>query len=210
MILGISGSPRADGITANAVKYMLSQFDGETQYISLSGKRINGCISCMACTHNNKCAVKDDFPEIAEAMQSADAIIFGIPNYYGMPNALSHALLERCFTFRHREVFGLEGKQAVLFATGFTAPDKENPVLSKVDYFMRSNRVNVLSAFDVKPYHQCYFCDYGTTCKVGSVVGRHGVLEKITEDILPPIFCKQPDSMAKCDEAVRLIKKAIR
>lgn len=41
MILGISGSPRENGITAHAIKEILSQSKEDTQYISLFGKHID-------------------------------------------------------------------------------------------------------------------------------------------------------------------------
>lgn len=53
MILGISGSPRKDGGTANAVKKILEESGMESEYISLSGKKINGCISCLGCVEYN-------------------------------------------------------------------------------------------------------------------------------------------------------------
>ena len=71
MILGISGSPRANGITAHAVKEVLAHSEGETKYISLAGKHINGCISCLGCTTDNKCIVQDDFQEIAKVVKES-------------------------------------------------------------------------------------------------------------------------------------------
>lgn len=38
MNLGISGSPRKDGVTVNAVKKILEERGMESEYISLSGK----------------------------------------------------------------------------------------------------------------------------------------------------------------------------
>lgn len=42
MILGISGSARANGRTAKIVKCILDNCEGETSYISLAGKSISG------------------------------------------------------------------------------------------------------------------------------------------------------------------------
>lgn len=143
MILGISGSPRQNKITANAVKYILSKCEGDTQYISLAGKHISGCISCLRCTENNKCVVKDDFQEIAEAMIKAEAIIIGIPNYYDVPNATSHALLERCFCFRHRGAFLLQNKPVVFFSTGYSADEQNSQVLKIINNFMDKNKEGI-------------------------------------------------------------------
>ena len=64
MILGISGSPRPNGVTANAVKKVLEESGQEYEFISLAGKHIGGCISCLGCTESNRCVVDDDFSEI--------------------------------------------------------------------------------------------------------------------------------------------------
>jgi len=68
MILGISGSARRNGITSHAVKEILSKVNDETAYISLSGKKISGCISCLGCIDDNRCVVQDDFLAIADQM----------------------------------------------------------------------------------------------------------------------------------------------
>ena len=85
-------------------KKILAECEGETKYVSLAGKKINACISCLRCAKDNKCVVEDDFQSIAEEMVKAEAIVIGVPNYYNVPNGLSHCLLERCFCFRHQSV----------------------------------------------------------------------------------------------------------
>ena len=209
MILGISGSPRSNGITSHAVKHILANCEGETKYISLAGKRIGGCISCLGCTKDNICIVKDDFQEIAETMVKADAIIFGVPNYYDVPNALSHALLERCFCFRHQGAFLLKDKPAVIFSTGYSADEENSQVLKIVDYFLMTNMMNVVSKFLVGAFSQCYTCNYGLTCVDGNVVRNNGFVDKICPEMLPPTFDKQPDSIVKCEDAAHLLNEFV-
>ena len=210
MILGISGSPRSNGISAHAVKKILEECEGETKYISLAGKHIGGCISCLGCTKDNKCVVKDDFPEIAEAMVAADAIVFGIPNYYDVPNGLSHCLLERCFCFRHQGVFLLRDKPAVIFSTGYSADEENSQVLKILDHFMYMNKMLVASKFLVGAFSQCYSCKYGKTCVDGNVVKDNGIVDKITPEMLPPKFEKQPDSIIKCNNAAHTINNILK
>ncbi|MRT92631.1 flavodoxin family protein [Ancylomarina sp. 16SWW S1-10-2] len=210
MILGISGSPRPNGITANAVKYMLSKCEGETKFISLAGKHISGCISCLGCTKDNHCVVEDDFLEIAELMVKADAIVLGIPNYYDVPNALSHSLLERCFCFRHQGAFLLKDKPAVIFSTGYATDEENSQVLKIVDHFLVMNKMKVISKFLVGAFSQCYTCKYGRTCEDGNVVKNNGIVSQITPAMLPPKFNKQIDSMAKCEKAVYLLNDILK
>lgn len=205
MILGISGSPRANGITAHAVKEVLAHSEGETKYISLAGKHINGCISCLGCTTDNKCIVQDDFQEIAKAMVEADAIVLGIPNYYDVPNGLSHCLLERCFCFRHQGNFLLKDKPAVIISTGYSQDEENSQVLKIIEYFLKSNKMNVVSKFLVGAYSQCYTCKEGLTCADGNVVKNNGFVDKITPEMLPPTFDKQKEAIAKCRKAAGLL-----
>ncbi len=53
MILGISGSPRLNGVTANAVKYILGATDQPAEYITLADKSIRSCLSCLGCAVTN-------------------------------------------------------------------------------------------------------------------------------------------------------------
>ena len=209
MILGISGSPRSKGITASAVKKVLAECDGETKYISLAGKHIGGCISCLGCIKDNKCVVHDDFQAIAEDMVRAEAIVFGIPNYYDVPNGISHCLLERCFCFRHQGAFLLKDKPSVIFSTGYSSDEENSQVLKIVEHFMVMNKINTVSRFLVGAYSQCYTCDYGRTCADGNVVKNNGFVEKITPEMLPPKFESQPESIIKCKNAAQLLNKML-
>jgi multimeric flavodoxin WrbA len=205
MILGISGSPRKDRITAHAVKHVLDHCEGETEYISLFHKHISGCIACLGCTKDNKCVVKDDFPKIGEAMVKADAIVLGVPNYYDVPNGLSHCLLERCFSFRHRGAFLLKDKPFILLSTGYSSDEENSQVLKILDHFVMMNKAKVASRFLVGAFSQCYTCKYGRTCIDGNIVKDNGLVDKVTTDMLPPEFNKQPEAIAKCENAANLL-----
>lgn len=209
MILGISGSPRPNGITAHAVKKVLADCDDATEYISLAGKHIGGCISCLACTKDNICAVNDDFPAIAEKMVQADAIILGIPNYYDLPNGLSHCLLERCFCFRHQSAFLLEDKPAVILSTGYASDEENSQVLKVVENFIIKNNMKTVSKFLVGAYSQCYSCKYGQTCVDGNIVKNNGIVDEVTPEMLPAKFAEQPDAIAKCENAARILNEVL-
>jgi multimeric flavodoxin WrbA len=209
LILGISSSPRKDRITAHAVKHVLAHCEGETQYISLFHKHIGGCIACLGCTKDNRCVVKDDFQEIVEAMVKADAIVLGVPNYYDVPNGLSHCLLERCFCLRHQGAFPLRDKPFIVFSTGYSADEENSQVLKILDHFVLMNKAKVVSRFLVGAFSQCYTCKFGLTCADGNVVKNNGFVDKLTPDMLPPEFDKQPDAMAKCENAAHLLSEIL-
>ncbi len=206
MILGISGSPRPNSVTANAVKRVLAESGEESFFISLSGKKINGCTSCLGCTSDNHCVVKDDFLPIAEAMSKADAIVFGAPNYYGILNGLSHCLWERCFSFRHQSAFILSDKPGVLISTGYSDDEENNPVLDALEMFMHHNKMEVLSKISVGAYSQCYDCKFSKTCIDGNIVKTYGIVDVVTPGMLPAGFERQPESEAKCKKAGKILK----
>ena len=165
----------------------------EYDYISLAGKKINGCIGCLQCASDNVCKLQDDWNEIGEKMLKADAIVFGAPIYSGTINALGHACLERTFCFRHREVFKLAGKLAVSVSTDY-AQSVENPVHSIIESVMSKNLVPIVGKVSAKGFSQCYTCGYGENCAVGNVVKDHGFIEKIEHCHYPPSYEQQANT----------------
>ncbi len=201
MILGISASPRLDGVTSNAIKYILDATAQPFEYISLAGKTIGSCRSCLGCAVTNRCVLRDDFQNIAEKILQADALVFGAPNYYNGMNSLAHCFWERSFCFRHSGIFELAGKPTVLLATGYSASECDNPVLKQLAYFAASNKLEVISSLAVNGVSQCYDCIPGRACAVGNVVKDHGVVAEITAEMRPPSFADQPAAQKKAVKA---------
>lgn len=210
MILGISGSPRPNSATAAAVKKILAESGKHTEYISLAGKQINGCISCLGCNRDNQCVIKDDFLPIAEAMHAADAIVFGAPNYYNLLNGLSQSLWERCFCFRHQGAFSLKNKPGIIISTGYSKKEEKNPVIDTIEMFMLRNKMKVLNKLAIGAYSQCYDCKYARTCTDGNIVKNHGIVDKVTPEMLPVRFERQPESILKCKAAGKILQKILK
>jgi len=204
MILGISGSGRKNKMIHQAIQEIMKRVEKPSQTISLAGKKINGCIGCTECAEDNICKQNDDWQEIGDLMIQADFIIFGAPNYYGMINALAHACLERTFSFRHRGAFTLEDKIGVSLSTNRKKTESD-PIKSKIQMFMKSNKMKILGHVTVGCYDQCYECGYGSLCEVGNVVKKHGKLEKIEEKHLPPEVSEQPETMQEIETIAQKI-----
>ncbi len=202
-ILGISASGRPDGTVRDAVMAVLEATGRSHEFVSLADRRIDGCRGCVRCAADNRCAVDDDWPEIGDKMLEADAIVFGAPNYYGRINALGHACLERTFCFRHREAFLLAGKLGVAVAAG-SGPDR-SPVLDTIKRFFSSNLMALVSTVDAHGRSQCYSCGFGADCAVGGVVARHGFLDCIAAEHLPPPFVDQPDAVLQAAKVGRTL-----
>lgn len=201
MILGISGSGRKDKITEKAVKAVLEASGEEYEFISLSGKRINGCTGCTGCAKNdNRCIIQDDWKEIEGKMLEADAIVFGAPNYYGMINSLAHACLERTFAFRHESKFSLAGKLGVSISVGYNASEKDS-VNEAIQMFMSRNYMPIVRSFSVKGYSQCFTCGKGIGCASGQIVGQFGYIEEVEEEHLPKGFELQEEAQLEARKA---------
>lgn len=83
-----------------------------TEYVSIRGKKLSGCVMCQSCMDDGVCAIKDDFEKMQEQWYDADAILYSVPVYHmGMP-AQMKAFIDRLgnanFGRRHR-IFGEKG-----------------------------------------------------------------------------------------------------
>ena len=97
-ILAISGSPRKGGNTDTLLKVALDVLNKkriETEFITLSGKKILTCTACMACSNKPLCILEDDFDTIFHSMLDSDGFIIGSPVYFGSATAEINALLDR-------------------------------------------------------------------------------------------------------------------
>ena len=87
-VLIINGGPRK-GNTLTAVKAITRGIESRTDaadieitQIDAEGKNILPCKGCNACGSMSRCIFADDSPEINEAVEAADAIIFATPVYW--------------------------------------------------------------------------------------------------------------------------------
>ena len=190
-VLGVSGSPRKDHSTDRLVKEVLSTVGVETEFVSLAGKRIGACITCLGCVKDNICKVKDDMQPLRDKIVAADAYVMGAANYYSMLNGLSHCFLERFYQFRHREGKALAGKLGVAVGIGGSSGD---PVVENIKTFFQYNQIDCIGSVSAQGAASCFTCGYGETCKVGAVHMFFGEGTKITPEIIPDLD-KQPDKL---------------
>jgi multimeric flavodoxin WrbA len=105
-ILGISGSPRKNGVTVAMLEQALeaARADGaETEIYSVAGKNIQGCDGCWQCVKTGQCHIQDDMQELYEKMPAADGIIFGTPVYFYGMTAQAKAIMDRSILFGYPE-----------------------------------------------------------------------------------------------------------
>jgi multimeric flavodoxin WrbA len=207
-ILGISGSPRQDGVSgvATLVRTVLEASGCDYEFVSLKGKRISGCIACLGCVEDNVCKVQDDLTPLRDLIVAADAYVIGAPNYYMGLNAVTHALLERFFQFRHREGSLLWGKLAVAVGVGGTAGQAPADDLEK---FLAYNFIDTIAKVTAQGAASCYSCGYGETCGVGIPRFLYGEGVKITPEMIPDVS-RQPDTLDAARTAGRLLGERLR
>ncbi len=206
-ILGISGSSRRPEVsgTHRLVETVLKASECDYELISLRGKNIAGCIACLGCVTDNVCKVRDDMEPLREKFIETDAFVIGAPNYYTALNALSHALLERLYQFRHQEGDALWGKLAVAVGVGGSSGQI---CCDDIERFMAYSFVETIAKVSAQGAASCYTCGYGETCRVGVPIMAHGEGVKITEDIIPGVT-KQPEALAAAEQAGKLLSQRL-
>jgi multimeric flavodoxin WrbA len=86
-IIGIHGSPRPEGNSAQLLAAMLGQCEergAQTKTYHLNDLNIKGCQACYSCRREDsegKCAIRDDMDAILQDIFAADAVILASPVY---------------------------------------------------------------------------------------------------------------------------------
>ena len=70
--IGISSSGRKAAYSKIIVKDILEESGIEYEMIHLAELKIKGCLGCLKCANNNKCAQKDDFQAVVDKINNAD------------------------------------------------------------------------------------------------------------------------------------------
>ncbi len=207
-ILGISGSSRDESVsgTYRLVKTVLENTGIDYELISLKGKNIAGCISCLKCAKNNVCSIKDDMYDLRGKIVEADAYVVGAPNFYNTLNALTHAFIERWYQFRHQAGDSLWGKLAV--AVGVGGSNGDGPVNDLERFFMYSF-IETVAMVSGQGAAACFTCGYGETCAVGIPRMVMGENVKITPDIIPDVS-RQPELIKAAEDAGKLLGKRLK
>jgi multimeric flavodoxin WrbA len=111
-ILGINGSPHAQGSSAYALDYALqvcAQLGAATEIIHLAGKQIQPCDGCFAC-RSGSCIYEDDMTPIYEALRRCDGLLLASPVYMGLVTGQMKVMMDRSVALRVSGPFDLSGK----------------------------------------------------------------------------------------------------
>ena len=181
-IIGISGSPIKNSNTDRLVKAVLDSSGLSSEFIKLSKIQVRPCIACLGCKKDNICKVKDDFPDLAEKVRKAGAVVVGGYSPYGAVDGFTKAFLERLFSLRHQN--GLNrGKLAVVVTTGIGrgAPGLEE-ASNQIAHVLNLEGMQVLGQLKAIGNPECMVCGYGETCPMSALPWIFGEDTKVTPD----------------------------
>lgn len=149
-ILGISGSPRKNGVTVAMLDEALKAAKGdgaEVELYSVSMKNIQPCDGCWGCRAKGKCHIKDDMQELYGKMLGADGIIFGTPVYFWGMTAQAKAVMDRTIALNQPDR-NLDNKVCGVVACAGSLGMAD--VLKDYSYYIVQRRM--LPAFQVSAY----------------------------------------------------------
>lgn len=205
-IIGISGSPIKNSNTDRLIKAVLENSGLPSEFIKLSKINVRPCIACLGCKKDNICKVKDDFPELAEKIRNAGAVLVGGYSPYGSVDGFTKAFLERLFSLRHQN--GLNrGKLAVVVMTGIGrgAPGLEE-ASNQIAQALKLEGMEVLGQLKVTGNPECMVCGFGETCSMSALPWIFGDDTKVT----PEKFCNVEDQTETWDQAKLLGREIAR
>ena len=98
-IVAIYGSPRRRGNTATLLKHAVQgavDAGAQVDEIILRDLKMSPCLEIYACKKEGRCAIKDDFQQVAGQILSARGLILASPIFFYMVSAHTKILMDRC------------------------------------------------------------------------------------------------------------------
>jgi multimeric flavodoxin WrbA len=120
-VLGLSGSMRKEGNTAQLIKVILQRCKDagiKTEFVSLAGKKIMPCLGCEKCKKKKWCINEaDDWDAIARKVLDCDVLVIGSPTYYYDVGGQIKNFIDRTYSLYHdRKLAGRKGVAVAVHA----------------------------------------------------------------------------------------------
>ena len=172
-VLGISGSPIENSNTDRLIQAVLDATELEFEFVKLSQINIRPCLACKQCVPDNICKVKDDFPELAERIKKAKALIIGAYIPYKQIDGFTKALLERFWSLRHVNNL-LRGKLCATVLTYLSPDAADNVNQALVTQLKEMERMELVGQVMIKGNIPCLTCGVGEECEMSGLRKRYG------------------------------------
>lgn len=179
-IIGISGSPIKDSNTDRLIQSVLKHSGLESEFIKLSRINVRPCLACKKCVPDNICKVNDDFPELAEKIKGAQALVIGGYIPYSQIDGFTKALLERFWSLRHRKNL-LKGKLAASVLTGCFPDPLTSVNQSLAAEFRDFENMELIGQIAVQGNIPCAFCGKGDDCEMSAIKMMYGADAKSSD-----------------------------
>lgn len=182
MIIGVSGSPIKNSNTDRLIKAVLEASGLEYEFFKLSTMNVKACLACRGCVPDNTCKVGDDFPEMAERIKQAGAVVVGGYSPYGSLDGFTKSFLDRLWSLRHRNGLN-QGRLAVAVATGIGRglPGVDQACETIAGALAMEGMV-VLGKLKATGNPECMTCGYGEECNWSALPWVFGEAPEVTED----------------------------
>jgi multimeric flavodoxin WrbA len=153
-VLGLSGSMRKDGNTAQLVKVILKRCAGEgikTEFVSLAGKKILPCLGCEKCKEKKWCIIEnDDWGEVADKILNCDVLVIGSPTYYYDVCGHLKNFIDRTYSLYHdRKLAGRKG-----IAVAVQAQKGANRTIQTLEGFLGAHEFSSLGSVTGTGYEE--------------------------------------------------------
>ena len=172
-VLGVSGSPIKNSNTDRLVKTVLDATGLESEFVKLSKINVRPCLACKKCVSDNVCKVRDDYPELAEKIKKAKALIIGAYIPYGQIDGFTKALLERFWSLRHVNNL-LRGKLCATIVTGLMPDALDNVNQSLAAEIREYERMDLIGQLTIKGNIPCLTCGEGDECEMSGLKVMYG------------------------------------
>ncbi len=172
-VLGISGSPVNNSNTDRLVKAVMDATELESAVVKLSSIVVRPCFACKRCVSDNVCKVTDDFPDLAEKIKNAKALIIGAYIPYGQIDGFTKALLERFWSLRHVNNL-LRGKLCATVLTGLMPDMLDNVNRSLAGELREYERMDLVGQITVQGNVPCLTCGEGDECEMSGLKVMYG------------------------------------
>lgn len=97
-IIGINGSPRINGNSAQLLEIMLKQteqYGASIKTYHLNKMNFKGCQGCSSCREKGNCILKDDMNILLKEVKEADVVILSTPVYMWQMSAQTKLFTDR-------------------------------------------------------------------------------------------------------------------
>jgi len=153
-VLGISGSMRKDGNTADLVNVILKRCDDagiKTEFISLADKKIHPCLGCEKCKEKKWCIIEnDDWNYVINKVLECDVLVIGSPTYYYDVCGHLKNFIDRTYSLYHdRKLAGRKG-----IAVAVQAQKGAIRTVQTLEGFLNTHEFSSLGCVKGNGYHK--------------------------------------------------------